>query len=67
MRVKNGRTEGEVQRLCREVTDDVRSVTTPEREETLVGVGTTETVNNALVGRGETTLLDLWQWLRRWL
>ena len=54
-----GVTESEVQRLGREVSDDVGGVTTPEREKTLVSVGPPETVNNTLVGVRETTLLDL--------
>ena len=53
------RTEGKVQGLCGEVPDDVGGVTSPEGEETLVTVGTRETVTNTLVGLGETTLLDL--------
>lgn len=52
-------TEGEVEGLGGEVTNDVGGVTTPEREKTLVGVGTTEAVHNTLVWCGETTLLDL--------
>ena len=45
--------------MSREVTNDVGGVTSPEGEETLVTVGTRETVTNTLVGLGETTLLDL--------
>ena len=39
--------------------DDVGSVTTPEREQTLVAVGTREAVRDALVRLSETALLDL--------
>ena len=45
--------------MCGEVPDDVGSVTTPEGEDTLLTVDTAEAVNDTLVGRGETTLLDL--------
>ena len=54
-----GLTEGEVQSLGREVTDDVGGVTTPEREKALVPVGAAEAVADALVGGSQTTLLDL--------
>ena len=53
------RTEGEVQRLRGEVPDDVGSVTTPEGKKTLVTVRARKAVADALVGLGETTLLDL--------
>ena len=52
-------TEGKVQCLRGEVTDDVGSVTTPEGDETLITVGATEAVNDTLVGLSKTTLLDL--------
>ena len=55
----SARTERKVKGLRREVPDDVGGVTSPEGEETLVTVGTRETVTNTLVGLGETTLLDL--------
>ena len=42
-----GVTEGEVQSLSREVTDDVGGVTSPEGDDTLGGSGTLETVANA--------------------
>lgn len=50
--------EGKVEGLGGEVTDDVGSVTTPEGGKTLLGVDTREAVSNALVGLGETALLD---------
>ena len=52
-------TEGEVQGLGREVTDNIGSVTPPQRDQTLILVGTRETVNDTLVRMRETTLLDL--------
>ena len=52
-------TEGEVQGLSREVTDNVGRVSSPQRNQTLILVGTREAVNNALVGMREATLLDL--------
>lgn len=52
-------TEGKVQSLGREVTDDVGRVTTPERDKTLVSVGADEAVTDTLVGVRQTTLLDL--------
>ena len=55
----NQLTEGKVQGLGGEVTDDVGGVSSPEGEETLVLVGTCEAVGNTLVRTGETTLLDL--------
>ena len=42
-----GVTEGKVQSLSREVTDDVGGVTSPEGDDTLGGSGTLETVANA--------------------
>ena len=51
-------TEGKVQGLGREVTDDVGSVTTPHGHDTLVGSGTLEAVTNTGVLVGQTTLLD---------
>lgn len=50
--------EGEVERLSGEVTDDVGSVTAPERNETLLSVGALEAVDDALVRLRETALLD---------
>jgi len=50
--------EGKVQRLGREVPDDVGGVSSPERDETLIGVGPGETVRDTLVRGSETTLLD---------
>ena len=55
------RTEGKVQGLGREVTNDVGGVSTPEGDKTLITVGADKAVGNALVGRSETTLLDLRQ------
>lgn len=52
-------TEGKVQGLGREVPDDVGGVSSPERKDTLVAVSTGESITNALVGGGKTTLLDL--------
>ena len=52
-------TEGKVQGLGGEVTDNVGGVTAPEGDETLVGVRATRTVDDTLVGGSETTLLDL--------
>lgn len=52
-------TEGKIQSLGREVTDDVGRVTTPERDKTLVSVGADEAVTDTLVGVRQTTLLDL--------
>ena len=54
-------TEGKVQGLGREVTNDVGGVSTPEGDKTLITVGADKAVGNALVGRSETTLLDLRQ------
>lgn len=53
-----GVAESEVQGLGREVTDDVGSVTTPQRGNTLVGGGTLEAVANAGVLAVETARLD---------
>ena len=53
------RTEREVKGLRREVPDDVGGVTTPERDKTLIPVCPGEAVHDALVGLGQTTLLDL--------
>jgi hypothetical protein len=50
--------EGEVQGLGREVTDDVGSVTTPQRESTLIGDGALEAVTNTGVAGRETARLD---------
>lgn len=56
---KTRRTEGKVQGLGGEVTDDVGGVSSPEGDETLIGVGTTESITDTLVRGGKTTLLDL--------
>ena len=50
--------ESEVQGLGGEVTDDVGSVTTPERHHTLVGHGTLEAVNDTVVLAVKTTSLQ---------
>ena len=52
-------TEGEVQGLGGEVTNDIGGVASPEGDETLFLVGTSESVADALVGGSQTTLLDL--------
>ena len=57
----NQLTEGKVQGLGGEVTDDVGGVTTQERYQALVAVRAGEAVDDALVGRRETALLDLEQ------
>ena len=59
--IKMKLTEGKVQGLGREVTNDVGCVSTPEGDKTLITVGADKAVGNALVGRSETTLLDLRQ------
>jgi len=57
---RNGQlTEGKVKSLGGEVTNDVGSVTTPKRNETLLSVGAGESVANTLVGGSKTALLDL--------
>lgn len=53
-----GVTESEVERLSREITQDVGGVSTPERDDTLVGGGATEAVGNTLVLVGETAGLQ---------
>jgi len=50
--------ESKVQSLGREVTDNVSSVTSPERDSTLILHGTSETITDTLVRGSETTLLD---------
>jgi hypothetical protein len=50
--------EGEVERLGREVSDDVGGVTTPERGETLLVVRPGETIPDPLVRRRQAPLLD---------
>jgi hypothetical protein len=50
-----GVTEGKVESLGREVTDDVGSVSSPERDNTLSGSGTTEAVNDTVVLAVQTT------------
>ena len=57
--IASTRTEGKVERLGREVTDDVGSVATPQRNETLVAVGADEGVTDTLVRAVEAALLDL--------
>ena len=52
-----GVTEGEVQSLSREVTDDVGGVTSPEGDDTLGSGGTAETVANTGVLAVETASL----------
>jgi hypothetical protein len=52
------RTEGEVERLGGEVTDNVGGVATPERDKAFILVGAAEAVGDTLVGRRETALLD---------
>lgn len=48
-------TEGEVQGLGGEVTDDVGSVALPQRDETLIGGGTAEAVSDTVVLAVQTT------------
>ena len=55
---ENQLTEGKVQGLGGEVTDDVGSVATPQGHDTLIGSGTAEAVSNAVVLAVETALLD---------
>lgn len=50
--------EGKVQGLSREVSDDVGSVTTPQRHGALVGHGALEAFANAIVTAIETARLD---------
>ncbi len=51
-------TEGEVQSLSREVTNDVGRVTTPEGHNALIGSGATEAVHDASVTAVKTTGFD---------
>ena len=53
------RTECEVQRLGREVTNDVGSVATPERDKALILVCTGEAIDDTLVRSRKAALLDL--------
>jgi hypothetical protein len=53
-----GVAERKVQGLGGEVTDDVGSVTTPQGEDTLVGGGSAEALDNAVVLAVETTGLE---------
>ena len=53
-----GVTEGKVKSLGGEVTNDVGSVTTPEGDDTLLGGGALEAVNDTVVLAVETTLLE---------
>lgn len=53
-----GVTEREVERLGREVTDDVGSVTAPQREDTLLLGGTAEALHDTIVLAVETTSLQ---------
>ena len=57
----NQLTEGKVQGLGGEVTDDVGGVSSPEGDETLIPVCTCEGITDALVRCRQTTLLDLWR------
>jgi hypothetical protein len=52
-------TEGKVQGLSGEVTNDVGGVTTPEGDKTLITIGPAKAINDTLVRGSETTLLDL--------
>jgi len=54
----DGILEGEVQSLGREVTEDVGEVTAPESEDAFAGHGTAGTIDDAIVGFVEDTLLD---------
>jgi hypothetical protein len=56
---KKKRTEGKVEGLGREVTDDVGGVSSPQRNETLFPVRAAEGISDALVGGGQAPLLDL--------
>ena len=51
-------TEGEVERLGREVTDDIGSVTTPQRGDTFVGGGTSEALSDTIVFAVQTAGLQ---------
>ena len=53
------RTEGKVEGLGWEVSDDVGSVSSPEREETLFTVCTRKSITDTLVWGSKTTLLNL--------
>jgi hypothetical protein len=53
-----GITESEVQCLCWEVTDNVGSITTPQRSNTLVGDGSSEAFKDTIVLAVETTRLQ---------
>lgn len=53
-----GITESEVQGLGREVTDDVGSVTTPQRGDTLLGGGSAEALDDTIVFPVKTTRLQ---------
>jgi hypothetical protein len=57
--VKMKRTEGKVESLSREVTDNVGGVSSPKGNETLLPIGTTEGVSDALVWCRQTALFDL--------
>ncbi len=50
--------EGEVERLGREVSDDVGGVTTPKRGKTLLAVGSREALADTLIRRRQSSLLD---------
>ena len=41
--------ESKVERLCREVADNIDNITTPEGEEPLLSLNTGETVNNTFI------------------
>jgi hypothetical protein len=53
-----GVTESEVQGLGREVTDNVGSVTTPQRGNTFLCGGSSETLNDTIVFSVKTTRLQ---------
>jgi len=53
-----GITESEVQGLGREVSDDVGSVATPQRSDTLIGAGTAEALHDTVVLAVKTALLQ---------
>ena len=55
------RTEGEVERLRREVSKHVGDVSSPQRSDTLISDGTLSAVDHPSVWGGQTTLLDLYE------
>ena len=50
--------ESEVEGLGREVTDDVGGVSSPERDESLIGVGTSSAIGDTLVRSSKTSRLE---------